>query len=50
MFKAFFFFSAGFVGGVAFVVHELVTERMIVNNNPDGSVHIHYNKKRSPEA
>lgn len=40
--KKILLFAAGVLAGAALVVHELVQERLIVNNNLDGSVTLHH--------
>lgn len=40
--STFFTFAAGVIVGATIVVWELANERLIVNNNLDGTVTIHY--------
>lgn len=35
-------FAAGFIAGATFITYELITEKLIVNNNLDGSVTLHH--------
>lgn len=42
MIKGTVIFGLGVTTGIALVARELITERLIVNNNLDGSVSLHH--------